>query len=126
MQRKVFEQTLRTPFNTLYMALRQMEEKGLVRRLRVDGEIRAHYVLAEREQFSQSLVCGQCGAQQWIDDAEVRQAVERLCRKRGLQLAQYHVNVQARCELTPTEFPALAGSRHSVQFVAVLNFQLNR
>ena len=96
------------------MALRQLEEKGLVRRLRIDGETHAHYTLAANEQFSQSITCSQCGAQQWVEDAAVRDAIETACEKRGLKLAQYQVNVQARYDQCGTTHNR-RGSDHSLE-----------
>lgn len=97
LQRGMFAQKASTPFNTMYLALRQMEEKGLVKRLRVDGENRSHYTLVANVQFSQSITCSRCGAQQWADDAAVREAIEAACRKRGLRLVHYQLHVQVGC-----------------------------
>lgn len=97
-QRILYEESPAISFNTLYPAFRQMEEKGIVRKLRVDGRNnQSYYALAGGGQYSQSLVCSVCGRQQWVDDAQVREAIEELCRKHGWELTTYQVQVHARC-----------------------------
>lgn len=98
MQRQFGQQHHGLSVNTAYMALRQLEDKGVVHRLRLDGHSGTFYALSTAQSASISLSCLGCGKQQWIANPQVVEAIEAACQQHGAQALRFRLDVKVRCQ----------------------------
>lgn len=98
MQRQLSESSHALSVNTAYMSLRQLEDKALVHRLRLDGHSGTFYALSDAQSPSISLTCLSCGKQEWISNPQVVQAMEAACTQQGAQALRFRLDVKVRCQ----------------------------
>lgn len=92
-KRRLIRRSFHIAISTIYTVLRRMQDVNLVSICTIAGK--AHYYLSTRH-FHHRFVCTESGDEYWLDDADIAQAVEALCRKHGFELSDYTLSVKGR------------------------------
>ncbi len=92
-KRRLIRRSFHIAISTIYTVLRRMQDASLISTCTIAGK--AHYYLASRH-FHHRFVCSESGSEYWLDDDEIGEAVQALCRKHGFELQDYTLSVKGR------------------------------
>lgn len=92
-KRRLIRRSFHLAISTIYTVLRRMQDVSLISTCTIAGK--SHYYLSSRH-FHHRFVCTESGDEYWLDDTEITQAIETLCRKHGFELGDYTLSVKGR------------------------------
>ncbi len=83
---------------SVYRALEQLEQLGLVRRLEVARGVAGYERVDPTGHHHHHAICRDCGRMVPFEDRSLEQAIGRLCESMDFEVAEHDVVLRGRCE----------------------------
>jgi Fur family transcriptional regulator, ferric uptake regulator len=83
---------------SVYRALEQLEQLGLVRRLEVARGVAGYERVDPTGHHHHHAICRDCGRMVPFEDLSLEQAIGRLCESMDFEVAEHDVVLRGRCE----------------------------
>ncbi|MEZ5757561.1 MAG: transcriptional repressor [Emcibacteraceae bacterium] len=83
---------------TVYRALNELQNKGLVRRILSTRTFVALKSPKEKREESILLICQHCGEVSSINDKKLAEVFDENIRKSGFQVSKYHLELMVSCD----------------------------
>jgi Fur family ferric uptake transcriptional regulator len=83
---------------SVYRALEQLEQLGLVRRLEVSRGIAGYERIEPDGHHHHHAICRTCGRMVPFEDTKLEQAIHKLCEQMDFEVTEHDVVLRGRCE----------------------------
>jgi len=83
---------------SVYRALEQLEQLGLVRRLEVARGVAGYERVDPTGHHHHHAICGDCGRMVPFEDRSLERAIGKLCESMDFEVAEHDVVLRGRCE----------------------------
>jgi Fur family ferric uptake transcriptional regulator len=83
---------------SVYRALEQLEQLGLVRRLEVSRGTAGYERIEPDGHHHHHAICRTCGRMVPFEDPKLEQAIGRLCKEMDFEVTEHDVVLRGRCE----------------------------
>ncbi|MGD9737016.1 MAG: Fur family transcriptional regulator [Solirubrobacterales bacterium] len=83
---------------SVYRALEQLEQLGLVRRLEVARGVAGYERVDPTGHHHHHAICRDCGRMVPFEDRSLEQAIGKLCEEMDFEVAEHDVVLRGRCE----------------------------
>ena len=83
---------------TVYRALEQMEELGLVQRIDVGGDSAGYEKVDPEGHHHHHIVCTDCGKVIPFEDKQLEKAIHKVSKRDGFQIQSHDITLKGTCE----------------------------
>ena len=83
---------------SIYRALDQLEQLGLVRRLEISRGVAGYERIEPGGDHHHHAICGQCGRTITFEDPSLERLIDKISGKLDFDAAEHEVTIRGRCE----------------------------
>jgi Fur family transcriptional regulator, ferric uptake regulator len=83
---------------SIYRALEQLEQLGLLRRLEVSRGVAGYERIEPDGEHHHHAICGDCGRMIPFEDASLERAIDKVSGRMSFDAAEHEVTIRGRCE----------------------------
>ena len=83
---------------SIYRALEQLEQLGLLRRIEVARGVAGYERIARDGEHHHHAICRDCGRMIPFEDASLERAIDQVSGRMGFDAAEHEVTIRGRCE----------------------------
>ncbi|HET7591034.1 MAG TPA: transcriptional repressor [Solirubrobacterales bacterium] len=87
---------------SIYRALEQLEQLGLLRRLEVTRGVAGYERIEPDGEHHHHAICSECGRMIPFEDASLERAIVKVSGRMGFDAAEHEVTIRGRCERCST------------------------
>jgi Fur family ferric uptake transcriptional regulator len=83
---------------SVYRALEQLEQLGLLRRLEVSRGVAGYERIEPDGEHHHHAICRECGRMIPFEDASLERAIDKVSGRMGFDAAEHEVTIRGHCE----------------------------